>query len=545
MDLYGLYADAARSAAMFHFGMALHHVEDMSSPAHVHNDPHLTFLAPERDDYEGYYLPYQRLPESLPGVTGLSFAGATAVTPVDDPVRDIWGVDNPQSLVRLTHARTTYQATLAFPTGNALHFQGDLLVIVPTPAPGLPQGELAEMFPCPGGDTDDACLHWSEDALGAMAHWEINGVGGYHHQFTLGHDNAWWPLSEELAASSTGGASTPGLGVPDGANGFYYIEQLALNNDKSDPLGTPVVPVGIRADFNQPWNAVGNPVVANSDQRPLLAFYTDHLLAPPVTYGAGFTQYWYDVANTPPYLKRVYVAQDGQGVTYHAEWQDVPGERRRYTHANVASCYAITLELNCPDTNIEVETVGARELTTLPGELRHLSELSDVTLTLEFNEAVAGIEGLAFGAQDAQGGCQEGQSACLDVLSLALTPTVSDDEKTWVFRLPGSELAGLNGKLVMTVRAIDKNNHRDGNGDTAGAQLDDSPATPARRMTVDAAGGLPEHYPWQTAETPCDPGAPEGESGCYAYDYAQGDRNHYLLFDTSAPSGEIVVDTTL
>ncbi|MCA1779690.1 MAG: hypothetical protein LC637_09975 [Xanthomonadaceae bacterium] len=47
VDLYGLYADAARSAAMFHFGMALHHVEDMSSPAHVHNDPHLMFLAIE------------------------------------------------------------------------------------------------------------------------------------------------------------------------------------------------------------------------------------------------------------------------------------------------------------------------------------------------------------------------------------------------------------------------------------------------------------------------------------------------------------------
>jgi hypothetical protein len=93
IDLYGRYSDEARSSAFYHLGMALHHVEDMSSPAHVHNDQHISVSAPDRDDYEGYYLPYQRLPAVFPDVTGISFTDAVAVTPVQDPLVDIWGVE--------------------------------------------------------------------------------------------------------------------------------------------------------------------------------------------------------------------------------------------------------------------------------------------------------------------------------------------------------------------------------------------------------------------------------------------------------------------
>ena len=39
----GGYTEDAKHTAFFEFGHALHHVEDMSSPAHIHNDPHLTF----------------------------------------------------------------------------------------------------------------------------------------------------------------------------------------------------------------------------------------------------------------------------------------------------------------------------------------------------------------------------------------------------------------------------------------------------------------------------------------------------------------------
>ena len=118
IDLYGRYSDEARSSAFYHLGMALHHVEDMSSPAHVHNNQHVTIFATDRDDYEGYYLPYQRLPPGFPDVTGISFADAVAVTPVQDPLADIWGVGATPSLINLIHSRSTFKAMLEFPLGN-------------------------------------------------------------------------------------------------------------------------------------------------------------------------------------------------------------------------------------------------------------------------------------------------------------------------------------------------------------------------------------------------------------------------------------------
>jgi hypothetical protein len=33
----------------------------MSSPAHIHNDPHLDIFDSEKDDYEGWYLPFLKI----------------------------------------------------------------------------------------------------------------------------------------------------------------------------------------------------------------------------------------------------------------------------------------------------------------------------------------------------------------------------------------------------------------------------------------------------------------------------------------------------
>ena len=73
IDWYGKYTEDAKGTAFFEFGRSLHHVEDMSSPAHVHNDPHLTFYSPERDDYEGYYLPMQNRATRTKGVRVIDF----------------------------------------------------------------------------------------------------------------------------------------------------------------------------------------------------------------------------------------------------------------------------------------------------------------------------------------------------------------------------------------------------------------------------------------------------------------------------------------
>ena len=356
IDLYGRYSDEARSSAFYHLGMALHHVEDMSSPAHVHNNQHVTASATDRDDYEGYYLPYQRLPPGFPDVTGISFADAVAVTPVQDPLVDIWGVGAPSSLINLIHSRSSFKAMLEFPLGNKF-ISSTGYNTTDTPSP--PVGELAEMFPCPGGNADNDCLHWNEDALGVMAHWAINGVGEYHHQAIFGYTNEWWPVSEETAVAT---GESPGTGAPDGDMARYYLEQLAVGNDKSDPVAGMVTPEYVRANFTLPWNPTTNPVVANS--RPLLEWYKDNLLAPVVSYGAGFVQFWYDIANTPPYLKEVKVTQGGAGTVYQAAWEDVPDKTAiELNHTDVSSCYAFSFDMICPGSiDLVLDDISSRKL---------------------------------------------------------------------------------------------------------------------------------------------------------------------------------------
>jgi hypothetical protein len=112
------YTNKSKQEAFFLFGQALHHLEDMTSPAHVHNDAHLTLdmivtnIDSDKDDYEGWWLPQQKIVDAN---LSAYFAGATSITPVTNPWVDIWGktaADN--SLVQKTWATTTYNAILQF-----------------------------------------------------------------------------------------------------------------------------------------------------------------------------------------------------------------------------------------------------------------------------------------------------------------------------------------------------------------------------------------------------------------------------------------------
>jgi hypothetical protein len=66
IDLFDGYSEftttnqGAKNMAFFVFGQALHHLEDMSSPAHIHIDVHLTVTDSEKDDYEGWFLPTEK-----------------------------------------------------------------------------------------------------------------------------------------------------------------------------------------------------------------------------------------------------------------------------------------------------------------------------------------------------------------------------------------------------------------------------------------------------------------------------------------------------
>ena len=163
----------------------------------------------EKDDYEGYFLPMQR----LDGNTGvLAALNATAPIEVNDPMIDIWGVNNSSSMVMKTHTATTFHGTLQYPVADyeVVSILGVDLGVVPndpvTPAAILPIGEMAEMFPCEDVDGNrdtnvNFCLHWQDEPLDVLAHWTINEVGDYMHQFTPSssiNPDSWWPVDGEI-----------------------------------------------------------------------------------------------------------------------------------------------------------------------------------------------------------------------------------------------------------------------------------------------------------------------------------------------------------
>lgn len=550
IDAMGGYTEEAKEEAFFLFGQALHHLEDMTSPAHIHNDIHLSILTDfqeEKDDYEGWWLPQQKiicgndLSDSACGY----FNEATSIEPVSNPWNDIWGSSNNSSLVRLIYDSTTYGANLLYPfDDNYLTFGliGDYYINITRAPDLLPAGELSEMFPCVNDqgqydENEPECLYWENEKVGELSHWRINVVGDFHHQFDNTPGNSWWPVEFEIDKTPSGPSNARVF------SGRYYIEQLSSGNSTSSPEGNPVIPKNMRNNLT----VVSSDVETNS--RSILDIQASKLLSPAVTYGAGFTKYWYDIANTPPFLERVSAEQRPDAVTtevvvYDAKWIDVLSSI--FSSANTP-VYASTTTVN---------VVDSRTISQSLNNIKHIDANENLIITLEFNEAIKQIELLRIGDFNPDGNCASLINGCVDItpavpvngfapLNVEFGGADKKDDSIWRITVPKSQLNNLNGKLFLTVKAIDKNKHKDGLGGQIGAQLDATPETPAKRNlsnVMDENGVLiPDvnMYPWYVAD------GLSGKNDKYAYDYEEGDQNHVLLFDTKGPTTSITIDLTL
>jgi len=547
------YTEDAKHAGFFVFGQSLHHVEDMSSPAHIHNDSHLTLgLDIDKDAYENWYLPQQKIATganvAIPDQKNLeywfSLARSENIVEMDNPWLKIWGSNDASSMVRYYYDRTVFQGNLSFPVDDV--FAG-LVHNKPVPPPKA-SGELAEMFPCK--NVGSPCvtsigtsgLYWEEDDMFNFAHWEIEGVGAYQHQFLpsfFDGGNDWWPVEFETNRSVIS-ESNPAL-----FQGRYYIEKLSRNNSAENPLGDAVIPAKIRSEFNIPWVGASVVNIGNKDLRQLQA---ENLLAPAVEYGAGYVEYWYDVANPPPYLSVVKVfqkstASSSKVIKYLASWVE---ELESFDMAFTPSIIEQMRPIN---------TVKSRAINR---EYEHLDANEEIEIELQFSEPIKEIKLLRIGKYNQVNVCIESDSNCVDITPAApingLPPSnVKFDgvkgDSIWRITVLKSQLSGLNGKLVLTVKAIDKNNHRGGEQgfETIGGHLDGTPESPAKR---DLSKVLDENdaiivggneYPWHKAgevdETARDIS--------FSYDYEDGDQNHVLLFDTKKPSASISVDLAL
>ena len=577
IEWYNGYTEASKKVGYFKFGQSLHHVEDMSSPAHIHNDPHLTIPTDaERDDYEGWFLPsekrFKHSADETRNKVDEYFGDISdstnlyQVQRVTNPWIDIWGTNKAESMVRYFYDKTVYNGTLEFPyssiaTVPILNIIGKFTNPVP---PNInDDSELEKMYPACSDTLTNHCLLWQEDTPDTPAYYEIKGIGGFHHQYSVWIKNAWWAIEIE---------DNPEILKSKNAifSGQFYIEQLALNNTETQPLGdVQTIPHILPNAF--PSNDVNNPENLNINNLSLMEIYARNLLKPAVEYSAGFTQYWYDVANTPPYLKQVQVTQAGNGnlpdnVIYSAGWVDET-EELSHTYNQLDKCWAEAFF--CPPNIISPKRINRtirRYFEIAYGDnftadnIRHINAKNKMQLVLVFNEPITNITVLKLGDYDAEGNCVTGK-VCLDITPVR-DPTTNkypadvlapdSDDSVWTIAVEPAAFSSLNGKVQLTVAALDKNNHTAGkmiNGtiDTSGSELDSTPTTPAKRNLFKVeADPKSNYYPWHKYNENDVSLVPEEAEADEAFSYDPGADTHYtLLFDTVAPVGSIAVDLVL
>lgn len=228
---------AGANGAYVLLGRTMHLLQDMTSPAHVHDDPHVPVI--DWDDFEVYGE--TRYPEPSAVVPNV-----TPYAPADTVALPRGGVVPGRSVRGLMQAMAmfTYELT---------SFEGELVA-----APGpQPESELTRMFP-------DGRLYYQEGGLLGGGYWYIDDVGRYGR---VGN-NAWWPCAGDHVVDFAG---------PDGARriaGRFYLENAG--GDHGDL--TPSV-------FERPLKHL-----ASAEGMALLDIYAGELYPESVSYCATLLQ---------------------------------------------------------------------------------------------------------------------------------------------------------------------------------------------------------------------------------------------------------------
>ncbi|MCF6455725.1 hypothetical protein [Pseudoalteromonas sp. MMG024] len=620
--------------AMWLFGHALHHAEDMSSIAHVHGDAHLTVfthakdyqLHGEPDDYEAHFIP-SKIYEFIGGIADPWFRAVPHAKLVTS-AGQLWGRSSDPSVVSgLTDlldpnvmSRGIYNVPLFqghLPTWFKIQIIDDSYskpiraseigkkwltdveaTLASYEAAGMlcGQGELSKMFYF--GDLADyvseegpkltQCgLRLNLKSRRKLPHYEIlhaaakhrEGSGDYpaHRVRLRGSFNSlfadWWEASA--------------MGGPED---FYYIEQtmkgMVYEGEEDGKNIAPgewlLRPNYLRQDITKPFSAT-NPLVKTCTEYSaaqirclkgdsLLERFAEVLIPYSMEFLTGYSQFFYDVANLPPYLQEVTVAQNNR-THYGMKWQGKVNKSGRITMMYEKAQFPLTDNSVKEPFNFIAQRYKAQ---TIP-HLGFLNQNDAITVNLKFNEAIRhpnlansgfelgltkmgtdklfNIDNLTFNVLN------DGFSGCVSLSTDVLTTG-----NCWQVTIPASELAGLfadglNGRITLLVKAADLNNHRDKTGKPTedvmlGSLLDSTPATPARRYVTKTGpsyliyageeGSIysrENEYFWHTTESvPGDMfGDLKDKVGAFAYEPGF-DRNHVLLFDSTKP--EIRLEAT-
>ncbi len=237
-----------KRGAFYTLGRSIHLLQDMTSPAHVHDDPHVPFI--DSDDFEFWgEVNYQIPPDVLANLEPWEPEGEI-VLPGGVRVDSASPPGMIQHMALFTYRLTSYPA-----------------VLVEAPGP-QPDSELNRMFP-------DGRLYYQDGGILGSHYWQIDDVGPYGG---LGKDR-WWPCAGDFQIDYLGPGGTPRI------VGAVYIENIGGNHDDLVP-----------AVFERPLAHLADPAGLT-----FLEIYAAELYPENVRFGAAYLKAFLDATEEPTF----------------------------------------------------------------------------------------------------------------------------------------------------------------------------------------------------------------------------------------------------
>ena len=261
------YSSGYFDNGFFALGRICHLLEDMTSPAHVHDDVHA-----DGDDFEDWGGAY---------FSDYDFS----IMPIEPHIPSGM-VTLPDSSQVAGHSVEGFLHSLAEFSYDLSAFQGHLEEVEAS----QPDSEFARMFPT---------LHYYDAGFLRDSYWEIDDVGRYDTFF----NDEWWPCENDYIENNggTGGAHQ--------IIGNFYIENSAGDS------GTLTPAVFEKAGIYQ----------ANPNTKTLLQIYGDELYPEAISYVAGIFYIFTDTIPEQPQL--TFPANDtfAQRTNVSFFWENAPG----------------------------------------------------------------------------------------------------------------------------------------------------------------------------------------------------------------------------
>ncbi|NVJ58773.1 MAG: hypothetical protein HWE27_00195 [Gammaproteobacteria bacterium] len=587
-----------KSLAFFLFGHALHHAEDMSSVAHVHGDAHVTVLAQElgeRDDYEAHFLPAQVYEINSNSMAYSWFNEARAIKRVDG-FENIWsnggvfpygdGVSliDEANLSRTAYNVATFQADMQVPSIMSTfaykvgwYDNEDIVESAKEENNYCIKGELGAMFYfgnvndiLTGKPDPDLCGAFLNVMDIAEPHWAIataskyndglldtlfnRGVGRYYFLDFDSFLSDWWPIDKKF---------------PGAPSDIVYLEQIMRGVDYADEH--MLKPMYMRQDISRSFGA-SNPLIRTCSSysaadricnsgKNFAERWAEVLVPMSIEFFAGFSQYWYDLANTPPFLEEVLAEQEkdsgGWEFKYGKKWMSADMDdngsnklgtltvKMRYENGALGGSDSLG------HAYMKANFIEQRFLRSTINGFDFFNAKKAIRLTLRFNEPIKSPTSENSGFKL---GFDVGTEFYFNINNLDFQSLEHDPENTgcinngdsnntvascWQVTIDSTELSRLaevkpNGRLSLLVEAEDVNNHRG-----VGTKLDADPSSPARRFVLRDENDQVRSYEWHTDVTQppdrfVDHQGNRMEKGSFAYDQGP-DKTHIFLFDTTPP----------